>query len=65
MYSPNDFSGYQICYWEGAGGGLPKIRNDATTMLMVTGYRYPEDKRKRQTLFSYLSLKKLSRIVDK
>ena len=41
MYSPIDFSGFQHCLGE---GGLPKIRNDGTTKLMTTGYRYPEHK---------------------
>ena len=35
MYSPIDFSGFQHCLGE---GGLPKIRNDGTTKLMMTGY---------------------------
>ena len=44
-------------------GGLPKIRNDGTTKLMTTGYRYPEHKCTLQALFSYLSQKILARIV--
>ena len=61
MYSPIDFSGFQHCLGE---GGLPKIRNDGTTKLMTTGYRYPEHKCTLQALFSYLSQKILARIVD-
>ena len=60
MYSPIDFSGFQHCLGE---GGLPKIRNDGTTKLMTTGYRYPEHKCTLQALFSYLSQKILARIV--
>ena len=55
MYSPNDFSGYQHCL------GVPKIRNDSTTKLMATCYRYPEHKCTLQVLFSYLSKKILAR----
>ena len=60
MYSPIDFSGFQHCLGE---GGLPKIRNDGTTKLMTTDYRYPEHKCTLQSLFSYLSQKILARIV--
>ena len=49
MYSPIDFSGFQHCLGE---GGPPKIRNDGTTKLMTTGYRYPEHKCTLQSLFS-------------
>ena len=60
MYSPIDFSGFQHCLGE---GGLPKIRNDGTTKLKSTGYRYREHKCTLQSLFSYLSQKILARIV--
>ena len=55
MYSPIDFSGFQHCLGEGGGGGS-KLRNDGTTKLMTTGYRYPEHKCTLQTLFSYLNI---------
>lgn len=54
IYSLNDFSGYQQCLGE---GGLPKLHNDGTTKLKITGYSFAEHKRTLQMLFSYLSQK--------
>ena len=51
MDSPNEFS------------RLSKFRNDSTSKLIPTGYRYPEYKCTLQTLFLYLSQKILARIV--
>ena len=49
----------QCCY---ATGSFKKNRNDRTTKLMETGYRYPEYKCSLATLFCYLSQNIMARI---